>query len=141
MTKYRDAAARRSVSKQKEVHAIWRGIGCLMILIVPVVSYILAEITVNEAVRGGWALPYQLMGSPVIPNLLWTAAPGLAPLFAFVQEQNNLYAVVGFAIVYIVILGAVISLGYSVVYRLVGPPRYGPLDVPQPKVSVKSYKR
>lgn len=141
MTKYRDASARRAITQRKQVHAIWRGIGCLMILIVPVVSYILADVTVNLAVQQGWALPYQLMGFPAIPALVWNAAPGLAPLFGFIQGRENLYAVLAIAVALIVILGAFISLGYSIVYRWVGPPRYGPMDAPQPKVSVKSYKR
>jgi len=33
------------------------------------------------------------------------------------------------------------SVLYAFVYRLVGPPRYGPLDVPPPNVKLKKYKR
>jgi hypothetical protein len=111
-----------------------------MILFVPVVSYILAAAGVQIAEDQQWPMPYQLMGVPVMPVLLWKI-PGLVPILAFLQTQRNLYAILMVTIVIIVAISALISLTYSVIYRLVGPPRYGPLDVPQPSVRVKRYKR
>jgi hypothetical protein len=111
-----------------------------MILIVPLISYLLAAITVQIAVEQNWPMPLQLMGYPSMPPLLW-AISSLAPVWAFIEAQKNLYAVLGIAFVYIVILGAFLSLGYALIYRFVGPPRYGPLDAPPPRMSVKRYKR
>ncbi len=140
MTKYTVASQRRAVRQQNTTPAVWRGIGCILILFVPFISFILAAATVQLGVDQQWPLPYQLMGYPVMPALLWKV-PGFVPVLAFIQAQRNLYAVLTVTIVYIVALGALISLMYSLVYRLVGPSRYGPLDVPPPNIKVKRYKR
>lgn len=140
MTKYTSAAHRRVAPRPQGPHPIWRGIGCLMILIVPLMSYLLAVITVQIAIDQKWPMPYQLMGYPSMPPELW-AVSSLAPLWAFIEGQKDLYAVLGITLVYVVFLGAFLSFGYALIYRFVGPPRYGPLDAPPPRVSVKRYKR
>jgi hypothetical protein len=140
MTKYTVASQRRAGRQQQATPAIWRGIGCLLILVVPFISYVLAAATVQLAVDKQWPMPYQLMGYPVMPNLLWKV-PGFVPVLAFIQAQRNLYAVLTVTVVYVVALGTLISLVYSIIYRLVGPSRYGPLDVPPPSIKVKRYKR
>ena len=140
MTKYTVASQRRAVRQQQATPAIWRGIGCLLILAVPLISFILAAATVQFGMDHQWPLPYQLIGYPVMPNLLWKV-PGFVPVLTFIQAQNNLYAVLTLTVVYVVALGTLISLIYAIIYRLVGPSRYGPLDVPPPSIKVKRYKR
>ncbi len=140
MTKYSVASQRRAAPRPEPVHAVWRGIGCLLILIVPVLSYLLAAATVKFAVSTDWPMPYQLMGYPLMPAYLRSVS-GLAPVLDFIEKQRNLYAILLVAVVYIVAIGAFISLGYAVMYRFIGPPRYGPLDAPPPSVKVKRYKR
>ena len=141
MTKYTTASQRRQVKPQDEgVHAIWRGIGCLLIVIVPTISFLLGTGTVQLAVDQNWPMPYQVMGYPVMPDWLWKAA-GLTPLLTFIQGQNNLYAVLMFALIYIIMFSALISFIYALVYRYVGPSRYGPLDAPPPKIKARRYKR
>ena len=140
MTKYTVASQRRAGRRENTTPAIWRGIGCLLILTVPFVSFVLAAATVQLGIDKQWPLPYQLMGYPAMPNLLWKV-PGFVPVLAFIQSQRDLYAVLTVTVVYVVALGALISLMYSIIYRLVGPSRYGPLDVPPPSIKVKRYKR
>ncbi len=140
MTKYNVAAARRAMNEKPQLPAIWRGIGCLMIVVIPVVSYILAYYTVQLAVAQNWPMPYQLMGAPIMPSLL-RASDALLPIVQFIESQQNLYAVLLLAVVYIVVLGGAVSLVYTYIYRYVGPPRYGPLDAPPSKTRVKRYKR
>jgi hypothetical protein len=133
-------AQRRTPPRPQGPHPIWRGIGCLMILIVPLISYLLALMTVQIAVKQNWPMPLELMGYPSMPRTLWGIS-SLAPVWAFIEGQQDLYAVLGIAFVYIVVLGAFLSLGYALVYRFVGPPRYSPLDAPPPRISVRRYKR
>ena len=139
MTKYSSVSQRR-VPPPIRPHPVWRGIGCLLTLIVPIMSYALAVLSVKIAVDRNWPMPYQWMGYPVMPVTLWKVV-GLAPLLIFIQSQNNLYVVLAFTFFYIVVFGAVVSLGYAVLYKFVGPPRYGPQDAPPPKFKVKRYKR
>jgi hypothetical protein len=142
MTKWNvaDRRSRSTVPEKTQIHAIWRGIGCLLMLITPVISFILAGVTVNMALALGWPMPYQLLGMPVMPDLLWSS-PALVPVLGLIQSQANLYAILLVTVSYIVLLSAVVSLGYAIMYRIVGPSRYGPLDAPPPKVKARSYRR
>ena len=142
MTKW-NVADRRNKSLEPardETHAVWRGIGCLLMIIMPIISFVLAGLTVTMALTLGWPVPYQLVGMPVMPTPLWSY-PALVPVLGFIQEQTNLYAILLVTVLYIVFLSAVLSLGYAILYRMVGPSRYGPLDAPPPRVQTRSYKR
>lgn len=141
MTRYDVADRRRNTPPPVRPHPVWRGIGCVFFIVVPLLAYAFAVITVNVGVAHSWPIPYQLLGNPTVPNSVWTAAPGLAPLWTFIQQQNNLVAKLVITAVYIVVLATLISMGYALLYRFVGPPRYGPLDAPPPKIKTKRYKR
>jgi hypothetical protein len=141
MTKYSTAQQRRTVSKNETpLHPVWRGIGCILIFFIPILSYFLAAASVQLAVDQMWPMPYQLMGYPVIPVLLWKDA-GIVPILYFIQSQNNLFAILAITFVYIVFFVSLVSFAYAFLYRFVGPSRYGPTDAPPPKVKVKRYNR
>ncbi len=142
MTKWNVADRRSRIAEQelRGTHAIWRGIGCLLMLIIPIISYILAMFTVTTGLAAGWPLPYQLLGNPVMPAALWNIRV-LDPALGFIQSQTNLYAILVVAILYIVFFSSVLAFLYAVLYRIVGPSRYGPLDAPPPRISTRSYRR
>ncbi len=140
MTKYTVASSRQGGKpEEKQVAPIWRGIGCIMILVIPVISYAIASALVQFAVDQQYPVPYQLMGNPVLPPSLYQ--PGLAPIANFIASQQNLYANLALTVLLVVIFGGIISVVYAFVYQIVGPARYGPLDAPTPNVRVKRYKR
>jgi hypothetical protein len=58
-----------------------------------------------------------------------------------VTNTQHFYAKAAASLIYVTLLGGLSSFGYSVVYRMIGPSRYGPLDAPPPKVKAKPYKR
>lgn len=140
MTKYSTASQRRVVRRPDQPHPIWRGIGCLIIILVPIISFALAAIIVQIGVNQNWPIPYQLLGNPVVPAPLWNIA-GLPPILTFIQSQTNLYAVLAITVFFIIVLAAFVSVGYAVLYRFIGPPRYSPIDAPPVKGKVKSYRR
>jgi uncharacterized SAM-binding protein YcdF (DUF218 family) len=141
LTKYTVASERRRQARREQhTPAIWRGIGCLMIVIVPIISYLLAAVSLDSALQLGWPIPYQLLGNPVMPAPLWSVV-GLIPVLAFVEGRTNLYAILVLTLVYAIAFSALISLIYAVVYRFMGPARYGPVDAPPPKIKVRTYKR
>jgi len=140
MSRYYSARRRGPTKPKEQTPAIWRGIGCLLVLIVPGISWVFAAGTVGLALRDGWPLPYQLLGYPVMPAELWKI-PGFPPILFFLERQPNLYMTVVFTVAYTVVISALLSAGYSFVYRIVGPPRLGPYDVPQPQIKVGRYKR
>jgi hypothetical protein len=139
MTKYTVASQRAVRPEERQVAPIWRGIGCIMILVIPVISYMLAALTVRWALAQDMPVPYQLIGNPVLPPVLYQT--GLAPIADFIASQENLYAILLVAVLYTVIIGGIISLVYALIYKVVGPPRYGPLDAPTPNIKVQRYKR
>jgi predicted lysophospholipase L1 biosynthesis ABC-type transport system permease subunit len=140
MTKYTVASRRSASGPEKQVPAIWRGIGCLMFIVIPLMSYAAATLFVQFAVDRDWPMPYQLMGYPVLPAWLMSAA-ALVPVVTFIQAQQNLWAILLATVFFIVVLGAIISYAYAVMYKYVGPPPLGPLDAPPPSFKVKRYKR
>jgi hypothetical protein len=141
MTKYDSAGRRKIIQRSANPHPIWRGIGCLSLIVVPLISLGLAQISLNFGLDAGWPIPYQLLGNPIVPDLFWKVY-SLAPLWGFIQSQNNLYALLTFAFLYAIFLGSLLSVAYAVMYRMVGPSQYSPLDAPPPKgYRAKRYKR
>jgi hypothetical protein len=133
-------AARPPPRPPRQLPSIWRGIGCLLMILVPVIAWMLASATIEQGLQLGWPMPYQLMGYAVMPRALW-GIQGMAPVLSFLEAQPHLYADLLLCLAYTILGGALISVIYSFVYRIVGPPRYGPLDAPPPRVSIRKYKR
>ena len=122
--------------KEKEIPSGWRGIGCLLIIILPVISYSAAVelLKVNSIyVPFARAMP-SLFGPITVPPLLWQIS-SLIPLWNWLRGINNLGAnlVIGFIV--LVILSGIVSVIYATMYRAVAPSRYGPTDAPPPKRS------
>ncbi|NOY98990.1 MAG: hypothetical protein GXP40_07285 [Chloroflexi bacterium] len=126
--------------KPKNLHPAWRGIGCLIGLILPVISYAGAAVLLtNDAVKK--QVPWQLLGPPSLPPFLWEYIPAIRPALSTIYGWTDLEATLVLAFVLLVILGSVVSLVYAMMYRVVGPPRYGPRDMPPPRRKIKKYKR
>ncbi len=140
MTKYTVASRRRPMNEKEQVAPIWRGIGCIMFIVVPLLSLGAAYAVVQIAVAANWPMPYQIMGYPALPSWLMKVE-GLVPIVLWIESIQNLYAILILTVLFIVAIGALVSWLYSVVYKLVGPPRYGPLDAPPAKGRIKRYTR
>ncbi len=141
MGRYDYSERRRAAAKKKGPHPIWQGIGCLVIIILPIISYALADATIEAGVKARWAfLPYELLGAPRFPDIVWKYWQ-IARLFSPITQIDNLYANLVLTGIYTLIFGGLASLVYAIVYRYIGPPRYGPQDIPPPKIKTKPYKR
>ncbi|RME88652.1 MAG: hypothetical protein D6770_06460 [Anaerolineae bacterium] len=140
MAKYK--SYRKEVPRRPRgvVHPIWRGFGCLLIVILPLLSYVIAVEVVNYGLQAGWPLPRELFVPIRAPRLLWRVSV-LVPVLSWLSQQRNLVAYLSVALLVLVFLGGIFSLLYALLYRFIGPPRYGPLDVPPPKHKPKPYKR
>jgi len=118
------------VSSQEEarpwkVHPIWRGFGCVMILIIPIMSYAGASLLIqmNTEQNWGFPIPYEFsrtvevnIPSPVaeIPSLYWSVP--------------NLYANLMLGFLLMLIGFGLLMVFYAVIYSMMGPSRLGPLD-------------
>lgn len=124
----------------KGPHPIWNGLGCLMLIVIPLISIGLSFIALDVIQANKWPFPYQLLGYPRFPSYFYSTV-GLAEIFGAIDGIQNLYAYIALSLVFMVILGGVVSFLYALVYRMVGPSKYGPTDVPPVKIRVTKKQR
>ena len=118
-----------SLHKKKEPHGIWRGIGCAMMVIVPAISILIGIQIVNTALENKWRMPSQLLGYPQLADIIYKIG-GLRELLVPLTRVQNLYAYIVVCLICMALISTVISMIYAVIYRIVNPVRYGPLDEP-----------
>jgi hypothetical protein len=131
---------RPEYKRTTEVHPIWRGIGCIMFVLVPIMAYAGAELIVRTGVEKGWPLPPELLGFIRFPDWIYKV-PVLSDICRWLASYPNLLAVLIFFLVLLLLLSGVFSTVYSIVYRTIGPSRYTAVDAPPPNRKVKQYKR
>ena len=139
MSKYREFE-RQAPVRRNEPHPIWRGIGCLTMLLVPALSLGVSVILIQMAPSLGIQIPPGLLGRPLMPEIMFQV-PGLVGILNWIQSLNNLYAVLVLTFTITILLAGILALGYAFIYRIVGPPRYSGTDAPPPNIKVKKYKR
>ena len=140
MGKYTSVRKVAPPPRNREVHPLMRGIGCIMMIIVPILAYGSAVLLVNYGASRGWPIPPSWLGVPTFPPLL-LRLQGLNTVITFLQLQNNLIANLVFAVAITVLIGGVMSIIYGYIYKLFGPPQYGPTDAPPERIKVKKYTR
>lgn len=141
MGKYSTYRGQQPRVKRGQVHPVMRGIGCILMAIVPLISYGTSVLLVKYGVGKGWPIPTEWLGTPAIHPLLWRLV-GLRPVWGFLQAQTNLMANLVFTVVLAVLIFGVMSMIYGFTFKLLGPPQYGPTDAPPVRgVKVKRYKR
>ncbi len=140
MGKYTSQVKQKETVRIRTVHPIMRGLGCAIMIIVPVISYGAAILLVNLALQRGFPLPPEWIGTPQFHPLMWKLS-GLAYILAVLQTQTNLYANLVFALGISVVIGGFMAIFFGYLYRIMGPSEFGPTDVPPMRVKVKRYKR
>jgi len=127
MSKYKFVDQARREKPKPTIHPIWRGVGFLMMVLIPVVSYSLTEVLILQNSQKNWVpLPYDLMAKPT--DLFWAGDPLL-----YVKIISTLF----FALFFF----ALFTLITSIVNRAFGGPRYGPYDVPPIEGKVRKKAR
>lgn len=121
------------------VNPYMRGIGCLMMVIVPVFAYAVGHYLAEE--NFAWQIfpPAWYAPLAISPALAQNVVFGLiAPILA----NNPIYpAGLAIALFVIIVVGGIVSIVYGYMYTLLAPSKYGPTDVPPPRVKTKKYKR
>ena len=140
MGKYRSSATRRQKPADQGPHVIWRGLGCLMIVIIPVISFAIAYELVTYGLDHQWSIPYQLLGTPQLPEIFYKS-DALWMIFGRLTGIQHLYAYASIGILIMIMLSGIISVVYAAIYRVLGPARWGPMDMPPPKFKPKKYTR
>ncbi len=94
---------RRKSEQRPGTHPIWRGIGCILIVVVPLISYALTVIFIPTILATG-LVPYQLVGHVQFPDWVYRA-PVLGNLAIFIGGIDNLWLkLIGFFVILLVSL-------------------------------------
>ena len=129
----------RKSPEKRRMNPIWRGIGCILIIVVPLLAYWMMLVSVPLIIATG-KIPYQLLGHVHFHE--WVFKLRITTLIAsFISNINNLWINIIMFFVMLLILTSVASLLYSMIYALIGPARYSELDAPPSKYKPKVYKR
>jgi len=139
MGKYTNIRKKEFVAPHK-IHPVWRGIGFLMMLIVPVMSWISALLMVQIGFQQRWALMSELSGTIRFPDILYQL-PYISALANWISSIPALPAKLLFFFLILLVFSGVMSFLYAIIWRLFGPPRYTAIDAPAPRVQAKRYKR
>ena len=122
-----------------DVHPIWRGIGCLMMILIPLMAIVGAVVMIDEGTKAGWPIPPELLGYPRLPAMAFQL-PVIDNIAIAISSVNNLYGIIAISFVFMILGFAIISMVYSFAFKVMGPPRYTPLDAPEVPRG-KRYKR
>ena len=140
MGKYRSNSRNQAPIVRNQIPAAVRGIGCITMAIIPVLSYGIAMYWIQEGLPGSALIPQSLLGTPNIPSYFFSS-PAFSGIANFLAKQNNLSANLIFAVAVAMLIGGFMAIVYGYIYSLFGPSRYGPTDVPPPRVKTKKYTR
>jgi hypothetical protein len=111
MPKYNQYPQASAPKKEKsKIHPVWRGIGCIMIVVIPLISYLAASFIINNRSEFSWVL---------IPQDI-----------VFVQMSDPLFWVkILYAVIIAMALFLLIGIITFVIDRFFGPPKRGKYDV------------
>jgi hypothetical protein len=130
---------RDEAKPKRTIHPIWRGIGFLMIVLIPIISYAASLVLLSENAKNGWY---------PIPKDLYIYKIQLVPIpstedFLYEKTIRDPLLVVKLLItmLFSIFFFGIFSMVNFALYSAFGPPRYGPLDVPPQKYKGKAYKR
>jgi hypothetical protein len=139
MGKYRSRTKEKETIDRNAVNPYMRGIGCLFMLIVPVFSYGVGDYLAGQRF-GIQVLPPDWYGYMPIPPALANFA-GLNYIANFLAQRPHLIATLVIALVVMVVVGGILSVIYGYMYSMLTPSKYGPTDVPPPRIKTKKYRR
>jgi hypothetical protein len=112
---------KESKQKERKPHPIWRGIGCVLMILNPVMSYFGMILIMQLNAQNGWFK---------IPNDL------------YVEYKDPLIMVNGIVFLIILfLLFSIYALFVFIIQKVAGPARYGIYDVPPVWYRGKRYKR
>lgn len=128
----------QTVKVNREVHPVMRGIGCIMVVIVPILSYLAATVIVPR-------FPVPLLPGMTraldVPAWLYNSLDGLRFLFDYIESQPLFVSFLVFAVVLTILIFSIMSIFFGFIYKAFGPSQYGPTDAPPIRKKVKKYTR
>jgi hypothetical protein len=115
------------------VHPVWRGIGCILIILIPIMSWFVAGLVLENMKSN--LLPYEFTRVVVIPfTHVAQLDKYILQINYYFQDTHFVFGQVFLTVIFSFIGFGILAFLYAIIYRMAGPPRYGPFDVPSNKV-------
>ena len=127
-----------NIHEEKQLPAGQRGIGCLMFLLLPTVSYVAASelLKVTEIRHFFYRVSPALFGAPSFPKLLWEIKP-IDPLLRVIYSWTDVEANILLGLLVLLALSGLVAVIYAIAYGAVGPSKYGKMDAPPERRKTK----
>ena len=125
---------------RNEVHPVWRGIGCVIIIITPIISWAAATLLLQFGTTQKWPFLYELSDNVRFPDIVYQI-PVISTLANYISSIVYFKALAAFFLLLLILFSGVFSVLNAMLYRMIGPPRYTALDEPAPRVTVKRKSR
>lgn len=124
---------RERQQKPWKINPIWRGIGCVLLLIVPIMSWYATSLFLQSNKKV--VLPWELTRIVAIPYTRVAEIDNvILPINRYFDATKFVFGQIFFTIIFSFIGFGAMAFLYALLYRVAGPPRYGPFDVPPNKV-------
>ena len=112
-----------------KINPVWRGIGCFLILLIPIMAWFGATILMqtNQQLLRSQSLtkPISIRYSQILE------IDRVIADFNHFSITNNLVSGQFLLTIVLMFIGfGILSVVYALMYKVAGPPRYGPFDVP-----------
>lgn len=138
-TNYKFTDSNKSAPRRGNTHPVMRGIGCILMVIVPLLSYGAGSLLAQQNF-GSQILPISWYGRMTFPDWAYRLT-GLNFIANFLSSIDRLPATLALSAIVLIVFGGILSVLWGYMYSLLAPSKYGPFDVPPPRVKTKKYKR
>ncbi len=120
---------KEQVKRPWKVHPVWRGIGCFMAILIPIMAWAGATVLIDNETL--FTTPESIK-QPII--FRFTQYKLVNEVFQWLNTnlggRGLTYAQVIYWLVLMLVGFLLMVILYGFFYRLIGPPKYGPLDSP-----------
>ena len=126
--------ARRKYEKEQKqrpwkIHPVWRGIGCFMAILIPVMAWAGAAVLIQDEAL--FKTPDSLTQPVIIRFTQYRFVNDVIQWLNLNLGGRGLtYAQLVYWVVLMLVGFLLLVILYGIIYRLIGPPKYGPLDSP-----------
>ncbi|HEB65290.1 MAG TPA: hypothetical protein ENJ02_07095 [Chloroflexi bacterium] len=117
------------------IHPIWSGIGCLLVVLIPLAGWALSAPALDLATAQGISI------SPELSKAVWIPPLSLGESSIGGMWVSLFYARLLFTSVLSVVVFTLLTLVYSLIYRMSGGGKGNPLDLDMPRSSGRRRRR
>lgn len=127
--RYGSTSSTELQQQKSAIHPVWRGIGCILVVIIPLMSFAAAAILMDANAQNGWVeIPSDLERLPDLGAL-----SGSLPDWIIV----DFYAKALVAVLFSFLIFGAFTIVYSLAYRMGGGYRPSPVDAPAVRKKTK----